>query len=61
MRSQPQNCVRVIKFLGTEKFVKDKHLETVKQKLTDILTHYKTKKRIDKSPVRRKTAASIKK
>jgi hypothetical protein len=53
--------VRVIKFLGTEKFVKDKHLETVKQKLTDILTHYKTKKRIDKSPVRRKTAASIKK
>ena len=52
MRSQPENCVRVIKFLGTEKFVKDKHLEKVKQKLEDILTHYNKKRRIDKSPIR---------
>ena len=52
MRSQPENCVRVIKFLGTEKFVKDKHLEKVKRKLEDILTHYNKKRRIDKSPIR---------
>ena len=56
MRSQPLNCVRVVKFLGTEKSVKDKYLETAQQKLQDILTHYKNKRRIDKSPVRRKTA-----
>lgn len=61
MRSQPQNCVRVIKFLGTEKFVKDKHLETVKQKLQDILTHYKKKRRIDKSPIRIKKGEKMEK
>jgi hypothetical protein len=57
MRSQPENCLRIIKFLGTEKFVKDNQLAKIKEKLKDILTHYKTKRRIDKSPVRRKAAA----
>lgn len=59
MRSQPENCVSVIKFLGTEKFVKDKHLETVKRKLQDILTHYKKKRRIDKSPIRVKKGGRV--
>ena len=52
MRSQPQNCVRVVKFLGTEKFTKDRQLETIKKKLKDVLTHYEKKRRIDKSPIR---------
>jgi len=47
--------------LGTEKFVKDNHLQKVKQKLEDILTHYNKKRRIDKSPVRRKVATALKK
>lgn len=52
MRSQPMNCVRIVKFLGTEKFVGDKEFDKIKKKLEDILVHYKSKRRIDKSPVR---------
>jgi hypothetical protein len=59
MRSQPENCVRVVKFLGTEKFVKDNQLQKVKQKLQDILTHYKKKRRIDKSPIRVKKGGRV--
>ena len=54
MRSQPQNCVRIKKFLGTADFVSDTELEKVKGKLKDIMTHYSKKKKIDKSPIRKK-------
>ena len=52
LRSQPKNCVRVKKFLGSPD---DHELEKVKQKLKDILTHFEKKKRIDKSPIRKRT------
>ena len=54
MRSQPENCVRIKKFLGKSDSVDDKELEKVKNKLIDIMTHYSKKKKIDKSPIRKK-------
>jgi len=54
MRSQPENCVRIKKFLGTADFITDRELDKVKGKLMDIMTHYAKKKKIDKSPIRKR-------
>ena len=51
LRSQPENCIRVKKFLGSPD---DNVLKKVKQKLKDVLTHFDKKQKIDKSPIRKR-------
>jgi len=51
IRSQPENSLRIKKFLGKSD---DNELLKVKTKLENVIFNYKTKKRIDKSPARHK-------
>lgn len=51
IRAQPENSLRIKKFIGKHD---DNELSKVKTKLENVIANYKTKKRIDKSPVRHK-------
>ena len=51
IRAQPENSLRIKKFIGKHD---DNELLKVKTKLENVISNYKTKKRIDKSPVRHK-------
>jgi len=55
IKAQPDNSLRIKKFLGK---IEDNEFEKIKKKLQDILTNYKSKKVIDKSPTKvvKKTA-----
>lgn len=55
LRSQPKNCIRIKKFLGSPD---DNELEKVKKKLKDVLTNFKQKKDL-KSPIRKKVQKNI--
>ena len=55
VRSQPENCIKIKKFIVTKNYVEDQELLKIKKKLNDILYHFKHKKKIDKkSPVPKK-------
>jgi TFIIF-interacting CTD phosphatase-like protein len=56
LRSQPKNCIRIKKFLGSPD---DNELEKVKQKLKDVLTHFDKKRKIDKSPIRKRKPSVV--
>jgi hypothetical protein len=51
VRSQPENCMKIKKFIVTKKYVEDQELLKIKNKLENVLYHFKKKKKIDKSPM----------
>ena len=54
VKSQPENCMKIKKFLGKEEFINDDELRKIKDRLGIVLNRYKKKKIIDKSPPRKK-------
>jgi len=58
VKAQPENSLRIKKFLGKDD--NDSEFLKIKSKLEDVLVNYKTKRKIDKSPVKRVKRASKK-
>ena len=54
VNSQPENCMKIKKFVVTKNYVEDQELLKIKNKLENVLDNYNIRRIIDKSPPKSK-------